>query len=523
MRTAQDDQLFTLIKSMSKAEKRNFKLYANRIQSKGDVKFIQLFDVLDRLEQYEEAAIYKKLRGLKSSQLSNLKRHLYKQLLISLRLIHIQKNVDIQIREQIDFARILYGKGLYLQSLKLLDRIKPIAAEHYQDLLLLEILEFEKLIEERHITRSRRVKGKVEKLIDQAAEQSRIIDHSCQLTNLKIKIHGWYIQIGHVKNEKDRIRVEEYFKSNLPKVPEQNLTFFERIYLYQSYVWYHYILLDFEACLEYALHWIALFDEHPALKAEDPDLYMRGLHYALTSLYNMGDYQRFVLYLKQFEDFEKTQGKHFNTLSRTIAFLYIYTSKINRHYLEGSFQEGLALVSVIRRLLRKHAKHIDQHRVMVFHYKIAYLYIGSGQYNDALDYLNEIINLKVGHLREDIQCYARLLQLLAHFELGNFELLEYLINSVQRFLEKLEELNAMQRETLRFLRQIIKLPEEDYKNAFLKFEKNLTKIAKDPYEKRAFLYLDMRSWVVSKLSNKPLDRVVREKYMQEHRRTRAKN
>ena len=127
--TNQDDQLISLINSLTKAEKRNFKLYVNRLQSKSDVKFVQLFDVVDKMSDWDDAIVFKKIPAIKKAQLANLKRHLYKQILISLRLIHIQKNVDIQIREQIDFARILYGKGLYIQSLKLLDRIQQIAED----------------------------------------------------------------------------------------------------------------------------------------------------------------------------------------------------------------------------------------------------------------------------------------------------------------------------------------------------------------------------------------------------------
>ena len=146
------DQLFNLIRSLSKAEKRTFKLYTKRLNKDSDPKFIQLFDILDKQKTYQEDLIYKRFHQLSKVQLSNLKRHLYTQILISLRLIHINKNIDIQIREQIDFARILYGKGLYLQSLKLLDRIKTIAETSHQDFLLIEIFEFQKLIESRHIT-----------------------------------------------------------------------------------------------------------------------------------------------------------------------------------------------------------------------------------------------------------------------------------------------------------------------------------------------------------------------------------
>ena len=129
------DPLFILIKSLTKSEKRSFKLYANRTQSSTSSKFISLFDILDKLEAYDESLIYKKVKGLSPSQLSNTKRHLYKQILVSLRLIHIQKNVDIQIREQLDFARILYGKGMYLESLKILDRVKETASSHHHCLL----------------------------------------------------------------------------------------------------------------------------------------------------------------------------------------------------------------------------------------------------------------------------------------------------------------------------------------------------------------------------------------------------
>ena len=101
------DQLFNLIKGLTKAEKRNFKLYAKRTQQSSDAKFIRLFDVIDGMDEYDEAQVFKRIRGLSRSQLSNLKRHLYSQLLSSLRLIHISKNIDIQIRDQIDFARIL--------------------------------------------------------------------------------------------------------------------------------------------------------------------------------------------------------------------------------------------------------------------------------------------------------------------------------------------------------------------------------------------------------------------------------
>ena len=198
----------------------------------------------------------------------------------------------------------------------------------------------------------------------------------------------------------------------------------------------------------------------------------------------------------------------------TLAFLYSYPSKLNQYYLEGNFEAGLKLVPEVLQKLVRYERYVDPHRVMVFYYKIAYLYFGNREYNKALDFLNDIIHLKVGHLREDLQCYARLMQLLVHFELGNYELLEYLCNSVQRFLLKMKELNSLPMETLKFFRKIIKKPFGERDNAFLSFQKQLLKISKDPFEKRALIYLDIVTWVDSKINKKSLAQILKSKLSQ---------
>ena len=110
MTKEQKDNLFVLIKSLSKSEKRQFKLYVGRIGVNEDSKFLLLFTVLQKLKTYDEAAVLK--HGfVKKEQLSNLKAHLYKQILISLRLNPSHQNIRIQIREQLDFATIYTIKG----------------------------------------------------------------------------------------------------------------------------------------------------------------------------------------------------------------------------------------------------------------------------------------------------------------------------------------------------------------------------------------------------------------------------
>src|SRR4249920_1389413 len=91
------DILFQLIRSLEKSEKRNFKLYIQRNSGNKDLKIIELFDTMERMKEYDEQQLLKKLSSIQKPQLSNTKAHLYKQLLASLRLIKTQESIDLQL------------------------------------------------------------------------------------------------------------------------------------------------------------------------------------------------------------------------------------------------------------------------------------------------------------------------------------------------------------------------------------------------------------------------------------------
>lgn len=505
MSNIQKDQLQSLIKSLTKAEKRNFRLYANRSSSSGELKkFLQLFDALDKLVEYDEKVLLEKLRGVKKQHLANLKRHLYKQILISLRLIYIQKNIDIEIREQLDFARILYGKGMYMQALRMLERIKLTAIEHHQDILHLEILEFEKLIEARHITRSRRVKGKMENLLEESKRRSYITLSSSLLFNFNIEVHGYYIEQGHARNEQDAAAATAFFKANLPPIQleqQPTLTFFERSNLFQSYMWYYYILLDFEGCCTYSMKWIELFEESPQMKEKDPDLYMRGLYYLLVFLYFTKKTDLYNRYLKTFEAFEDSIRNKLNTNSQTIAFVYLSLSRLNFFLLTGDYKGGIAYSKEIQRPMPKYKKYSDIHRVLLFYYKFAYLYFGCGQFDKALEYLNQIILLKHSYLREDLHHNAQLLHLICHYEMGNYDLLSYRIPSIQRAFAQAKDVSQVQKMTLNFIKKLLLLTPDKVKNAFEKFKTQIASVSGSSYEQKALIYLDIPAWIESHLDN----------------------
>ncbi len=154
------DILFQLIRSLEKAEKRHFKLYIKRSSAKEDLKIVRLFDILDMQEEYDEKSLLKKLPGTEKRQLYNLKTHLYKEILASLRLLKRADSLDLQLNEQFDYAHILYKKGLFQQSLKILERAKDIARTHQKFYFLVQVIALEKRIENLHITQSIKKPGR---------------------------------------------------------------------------------------------------------------------------------------------------------------------------------------------------------------------------------------------------------------------------------------------------------------------------------------------------------------------------
>ena len=259
MTTAHKDALFILVKSLSKSEKRQFKLYVGRLGVNTDAKFLALFNLMDKIKRYDEKVILGS--GIvKKAQLSNLKAHLYKQILVSLRLNPVNQNIRVQIREQLDFATILYQKGLYKQSLKILDKAKNIAIDQEEKNIAYEIVELEKIIETQFITRS--IPDRADELAVQAKELSSQNVLTSKFSNLSLQLYSMMLKVGYVRSDEDLKGVKKYFKKHLPKYKIEQLGFREKLWLYKAHLWYSFLTQDFLSCYKYANKWVDLFYEH---------------------------------------------------------------------------------------------------------------------------------------------------------------------------------------------------------------------------------------------------------------------
>ena len=510
MSNKSSDPVFQLIKSLTRTEKRHFRLFTSRPGAAEDLKFLRLFDALDILDTYDENQILALVPILKRAQLANLKANLYKQVLSSLRVYHAGQNPDIQLHEQLDYARVLYNKGFYQQALRMLERVKTAARQVEMPHIVLLALDFEKLIESQYITRS--LKDRAETLTTEAVDTVEHLARMHELSNASLRLYGLYLKAGHARNQADHERIKAFFRENLPPQQDRSAGFFEKLYFYQAHVWYHTLNQDFRASYRYAQKWVDLFEQAPHMKDLQAMLYVKGLHNLLATLYNLLYYSKFMQVLQSLEGFAASPDRRSSPNTEILLFQYIYTNKINAYFLEGRFTEGLEIIPALLEQLESFKSQLDIHRTLVFYYKIASLYFGSGEFMKAIEYLNLIIQHKDLSLREDLQCFARILNLIAHYEAGDDASLEYQVRSVYRFLGTMDDQQPMQVELFRFLRNVGSIAPHQMREAFITLRDKLMVIAANPFESRPFLYLDIISWLESKISNVPVQEVMKRKF-----------
>ena len=510
-----NDILLQLIHSLEKSEKRNFKLYIKRSSGNEDLKIIKLFDAIDKLDHYDEPVLLKRLKDVTKPQLSNLKSHLYKELLASLRLLKSGDSLDLQLNELFDSAHILYKKGLFFQSLRIIDRAKEMAKLNQKFFFLPLLLSLEKRIEALNVTDT--FPSRIDELAEEANEANTKLNMITRLSNLSLQMYGFFIANGHARNEDEEDKVKKFFRQTLPSGSAQQQGFYERLYYYQSYTWYAFIRQNFLMYYRYAQKWVDLFEEKPNMIRVETGHYIRGFHNLLNAHFDLRNYDKLSRELKRFEEFSQSRRVQGNENFTVQSFVYIAGAKINFYIITGLTAEGLAEVPYIEEKLEEYSIFLDRHRVMVINYKIAMLYFLSGDYSTSIDYLQKIINDSSG-LRTDLQCYARLVHLLAHYEMGNLELMDYLTRSVFRYMSRMKNLTVIETEMFRFFRNSFKFTRKQLRPEFENFLNKVKHLEGNRFETRSFAYLDIISWLESKVEGKPMQEIIHNKYLASKRR-----
>ena len=503
--------LYDLVKSLNKNEKRYFKIVVSNSKESDDKKIVQLFDHISALEKFEDEDVFNKIPHLKATQLSNLKAYLFEKILQVLRAYHASKIKDIQIREQIDFAQILFERRLYSQAKRCMDKAKKMAETNMNLELQLEILKMEKNAVLQNM-------GDLDNNVDQLVAEVQLLNGQINnintFTNLSIQLNSYYTRLGFIRDEQDDHRIKDFFKTNISTYNEQRLTTIELLNLYRLYIGYYFFLQDFELGYIYSKKLESTFEASPTLIESMPDDYIKSLNNLLIAQNKLFKYHEFVETNKKLQAVASMPSIRINENMRIRLLKYFYMHEINKFFMTGDFDKGVELIiheqgKEINALLAM----LDKHSALVLNYKIACLYFGAGNFSQSAKTLNKIINITSTDLREDLHCFARIMNLVCHFELGNFDVIKHYIISTYRFLLKKDDLRLFQKFVLSFLKNLS--IDTDNKSLIIEFRQlknQLLTLVDSAYEKRAFIYFDIISWLECKIEKKSVQEIIKEKF-----------
>jgi hypothetical protein len=183
-------------------------------------------------------------------------------------------------------------------------------------------------------------------------------------------------------------------------------------------------------------------------------------------------------------------------------------------YLEtAQFENGLKIAEEIESGLKLYNEKIDSIHKIILYSSLSYLYFGVENYSKSLEWLNKFLNECDLRSAEDIHCYVRLLYLIVHYELGNVELLEYILKYTYRFLYKRKRIFKYEGIVLNYIKKLFRVADEKeliilFKDLKAELE---SLINKDEYERKALQLFDLISWLESKIERRSFAEILKEK------------
>jgi len=507
------DKLFSLIQSLSKQEKRYFKLFAGGNREASN--YVKLFDTLCKQKVYEEVAIkeiYKKEKFIK--QLHVTKNYLYKLILRSLHIYHINISEDSIIKELLQCVEILYNKGLYGQCTVLLNKAKKIALKKEFQISLIEIIEWESKIAfidtnvndlENYVNKGYLEELEFHKILKNKRDFRKLFYEILILNNKGIPI----------RSKRDLDKYEIIINNPILSSETQATSYYSKI-MY-NYIYAYYLLNkgDIFKSNRYNIKIVELMEANPLHIKNTPINYVAALNnfiYASIQLKKIKQSSLAILKLRNIpEKYNLSNDLSADLKDKIFIRSYFLESELYKE--SGEFEKAIILINELQtRINYFNSIPISRYKIFLM-YNISYIYFALGNYSKALFWINKVLNITETKEPVDIFCFARIINLLIHYELKNFEVIDYIYKSNIRFFNKRNRLYKLEVMIFDFVKQ--KMLKETSRKKLIKdfalLKKELLKITVSPQDKKALQYFDYIAWVDSKIKNVSLADVIMKK------------
>ncbi|MBI2269244.1 MAG: hypothetical protein HYU69_02685 [Bacteroidetes bacterium] len=496
--------LFDLIKSLTKQEKISFTLYTKRNEKK--LVYIKLFETINNRGEYNEEYI-RKLMGLTSSHLSELKNYLYNLILESLEIHHKESNAEIILHRTVIHIHILYKKGLYSQCLKLVKKAYKIAEVEENFSVMTELYYWESLLAQknRNILELKNALKNKDRIRECFTKNYNLFEY----TELKLQAALLIVQRQIFLNRAETTKVNTILSHKLLSDGSGIMSDKARVQYYQIKNVLFASLCDFVSSNQILDQFIQFMEDKQGITSSNLSTYCNTLHNKIVFTLSINKFEEAQKNLKKL-DHAIMLKKQLDKTDLHVTLLSYYTLSSGLYIKTGEFQKGLEYISLLKKDFI--FNNLPKSKQLILHHNCAYLFIGTNAFRNALSELNAIVNTATDE-RSDIFSFAKILLLIVHYELNNMELLESLIRSTLRYFLKKGNLFKFEKAIINFIGK--KLPRVNGKKeliaAFKDLKEELMSLSHDSVEKSAFEYFDFISWLESKIENRPFVKIVIEK------------
>ncbi len=464
------EELFCLIKSLSKSEKRHFRLFS--AVNGGNNNYLKLFDVIASQQNYDEQSIKKKFKcETFINQLTTTKNYLKNLILKFLRLYYAELSKEGIIKDTLRNAEILYQKGLYQMSRFEAEKAHKLAQEYE-----LFTSQYEALVWKKRILQAESPQ-QIEELNKISSLQKKVVGQLSEFTN----IWSMNVQLKELGDEALKVEQDEPLQHKM----------FKRLFMFQQLVRKRRP----DDAVTYLKETILEYDEKPHRKKEDAETYLILLNNELALYVYQKKYELAVPLIHRIKEFifqlKNYSAPIFKTLLRTLNIeLEIYRESKN-------LDKGLASIREIDVLISNSMFPVPESYQVSFWFQFANLYFMSKNYHQALNWVNILLNKRGKSEREDLITYAHWINLMIHFELKNFFVLRYFVESTRRYLNKKKKINAYEVLVLKLFGKIASVPVNELSSFFKSYQ---DKFQSEEYSipKEVLDYVDFYSWLAEK-------------------------
>jgi len=497
------NNLFLLISSLSKSEKRYFKVYSKRHIQKGGNHYIKLFDAIDKQKEYDELSLKDRFKGEPFiNYFRSEKQYLTELILECLNLYHSKKNVNLIIANKISSIEILYNRGLFDHAKLVLENVKNIINQYDVLFELPKIYNWErKLIVAKSYNKT--TENDLNEIGEKEEEGLKKIINLSAYRALADQIFFIFKKQVNLRNIEELKKLDEFMENDLLQNESKAISFTAKKIFYNIKSAYYHFKNDWKNNYEYTKKLYTLLFNKP--KQIEGDVgYFLNITYnyilACVALQKDKEFYSLLKILKSIPEKYKTNSEN----TKLKVFILSNVSLLSYNLGRGNFKNVQQCITEVIEGLEKYKQKINKSVKMVFYFQIAYFYFGLNIYDKSLFWLNNVLNIYEKGIRQDIYVCARLLNMIAHYELGNQRLLDYLASSNKYHLKKQKVLYKFEERIIYFFgSEIIKVVNrQQLKNLFIQLKSDLVNICSDPLEKKAIEYFNFIAWTDSKISGK---------------------